>query len=391
MNGKADGKVGGRPRVLLAAGGTGGHLFPAEALANALKRLGIGVILATDRRAGSFAAGFPADEIVRIASATPSGGSPVQIVKAGLLLGVGFLQASRALRRARPAAVVGFGGYPTVPPLAAASMLRIPTLIHEQNGVMGRANRFLARRVSAVATGFPEVKGIPAGTSARVVHTGNPVRPAVLAAAQKLYPAALRGGKIRLLVFGGSQGARVMSDVVPAMIEHLPKDVLPQLVITQQAREEDVLRVMQGYSRSIGHAEVQPFFKDLPKRMAESHLVISRSGASTVAELAVIGRPSILVPLPGALDQDQAANAQVLAAAGAATVIPQAEFTPERLAREIVARFEDPARLQEAAAAAKSVGVADAAERLAALILHLAKIPLPEAPRPEEEEGPGTE
>jgi UDP-N-acetylglucosamine--N-acetylmuramyl-(pentapeptide) pyrophosphoryl-undecaprenol N-acetylglucosamine transferase len=366
----------GRPRVLLAAGGTGGHLFPAEALANALKRLGVEVALATDRRAGALAGSFPADEVIEIASATPSGRSPPQIAKAALLLGYGFLQASRALRRRRPAAVVGFGGYPTVPPVMAAAMLRIPTIIHEQNGVMGRANRFLAGRVSAIATGFGEVGGIPA-TSARVVHTGNPVRPAVIAAAETPFPAALHGGKLRLLVFGGSQGARVMSDIVPAAIERLPKEALPRLVVTHQAREEDALRVMTAYARSVGHAEVQPFFKDLPKRIAESHLVIARSGASTVAELAVIGRPAILVPLPGALDQDQAANARSLADIGAATVIPQAEFTPERLAAEIMARIENPDLLTRAADAAKSAGIADAAERLAALVLHAARIPLP--------------
>jgi UDP-N-acetylglucosamine--N-acetylmuramyl-(pentapeptide) pyrophosphoryl-undecaprenol N-acetylglucosamine transferase len=366
-----------RPLVLLSAGGTGGHLFPAEALANALKRLDLRVALATDHRAGALAGSFPADEVVQVAAATPSGGSPLQMARAAFVLGLGFLQASRALRRLRPTAVVGFGGYPTVPPVAAASFLRISTVIHEQNGVMGRANRFLAKRVSAIATGFPEVKGIPEGTSARIVHTGNPVRPAVLAAAQMPYPAALKGGKLRLLIFGGSQGARIMSDIVPAAIERLPKEVLAQLVVTQQAREEDLLRVMTSYAPSIGHAEVQPFFKDLPKRMAEAHLVISRSGASTVAELAAIGRPSILIPLPGALDQDQAANAQFLVKIGAASVIPQTEFTPERLAGEIMARIEDPARLTAAAKAAKSAGLSDAAERLAAFVLHLARIPLP--------------
>jgi UDP-N-acetylglucosamine--N-acetylmuramyl-(pentapeptide) pyrophosphoryl-undecaprenol N-acetylglucosamine transferase len=373
----------GRPLVLLSAGGTGGHLFPAEALANALKRLGLRVALATDHRAGALAGSFPADEVVQVAAATPSGGSPLQMAKAALVLGLGFLQASRALRRLKPAAVVGFGGYPTVPPLAAAALLRIPTVIHEQNGVMGRANRFLAKRVSAIATGFAQVKGIPEGASARIVHTGNPVRPAVLAAAQMPYPAALRGGKLRLLVFGGSQGARIMSDIVPAAIERLPKEMLAQLVVTQQAREEDVLRVMKSYARSIGQAEVQPFFKDLPKRMAESHLIISRSGASTVAELAAIGRPSILVPLPGALDQDQAANAQSLAEIGAASVIPQAEFTPERLASEIMTRIGDPARLTAAAKATKNAGLSDSAERLAALVLHLAHIPVPEEKSPE--------
>ncbi|HZY21042.1 MAG TPA: glycosyltransferase, partial [Beijerinckiaceae bacterium] len=176
-----------RPRVLLCAGGTGGHLFPAEALAGALERLDIEVALATDRRAGVLAGSFRAEEVIEIASATPSGGSPLGMAKAALFLGFGFLQASRRLRRRRPAAVVGFGGYPTVPPVMAAAMLRIPTVIHEQNGVMGRANRFLAGRVAAIATGFPEVKGIPA-TPARVVHTGNPVRPAVLAAARTPFP-----------------------------------------------------------------------------------------------------------------------------------------------------------------------------------------------------------
>jgi UDP-N-acetylglucosamine--N-acetylmuramyl-(pentapeptide) pyrophosphoryl-undecaprenol N-acetylglucosamine transferase len=361
------------PLVLLSAGGTGGHLFPAEALANVLKRLDMRVALATDHRAGALAGSFPADEIVQVASATPSGRSAAQMAKAAVVLGYGFLQATRELRRLRPAAVVGFGGYPTVPPIAAAAVLRIPTIIHEQNGVMGRANRFLARRVSTIATGFAEVTGIPSGVSARVVHTGNPVRPAVLAAAQTPYPAVLQEGKLRLLVFGGSQGARIMSEIVPAAIERLPRELSAQLVVAHQAREEDVLRVVENYARSVGEAEVQPFFKDLPRRMAESHLVISRSGASTVAELAVIGRPSILVPLPGALDQDQAANAQSLAKIGAASLIPQAEFTPERLAAEIKARIEYPARLAAAAAAAKSAGRSDAADRLAALVAELAR------------------
>jgi UDP-N-acetylglucosamine--N-acetylmuramyl-(pentapeptide) pyrophosphoryl-undecaprenol N-acetylglucosamine transferase len=367
----------GSHRILVSAGGTGGHLFPAEAFANALKRIGVGVVLATDHRVGSLADAFPAEEVVEIAAATPSGGSPARMARAALVLAAGLVQALAALRRLKPAAVVGFGGYPTVPPILAASLLRIPTVLHEQNGVMGRANRFLAKRVSAIATGFPEVGGIPAGAAAQIVHTGNPIRPAVLAAAETPYPEALRGGKLRLLVFGGSQGARVMSDIVPAAVERLPKEVRPLLVVTQQAREEDMLRVMQAYSRTIGQAEVQPFFKDLPRRIAASHLVISRSGASTVAELAAIGRPSILVPLPGALDQDQAANAQSLGAIGAATVIPQAEFTPERLASEILARVEDPSLLTQAAAAAKAAGRSDAAERLAALVLHLARIPIP--------------
>lgn len=361
-----------KPLVLIAAGGTGGHLFPAESLATALQRLDARVALASDTRVGNIAGSFPADEVVQISSATPSGRSPAQMANAAVVLGLGIIQALRAVRRLRPDAVVGFGGYPTVPPVLAASLLRVSTVIHEQNGVMGRANRFLAPRVSMIATGFQHVKGIPAKASARLVHTGNPVRPAVIEAAKTPYPLVAEGGTLRLLVFGGSQGARIMSEIVPAAIERLPKDLLPNLHVTQQARDEDVQRVRAQYAQAGVAAEVEAFFKDLPRRMADAHLVISRSGASTVAELAAIGRPSILVPLPGALDQDQAANAESLAEIGAATVMAQDSFTPERLAGEILARLRDPQGLTRAAAAAKSAGVTDAAERLAAEVLRLA-------------------
>ncbi|HEX2509797.1 MAG TPA: UDP-N-acetylglucosamine--N-acetylmuramyl-(pentapeptide) pyrophosphoryl-undecaprenol N-acetylglucosamine transferase, partial [Microvirga sp.] len=298
-----------------------------------------------------------------------SGRSPLRMASAGIMLGLGVAKAVPAIRRMKPGAVVGFGGYPTVPPVMAAALLGVPAIIHEQNGVMGRANRLLARWASMIATGFPTVTGIPAGARGRIVHTGNPVRPAVLEASEIGYPPVLKGGKMRLLVFGGSQGARVMSDVVPNAIERLPKELYPQLVIAQQAREEDLLRVRAHYSRLLVRVEVQPFFRDMPRRMADAHLVIARSGASTVAELAVIGRPSILVPLPGALDQDQAANARVLAEIDAALVMPQTEFTPERLAAAIRGFFDDPDRLARAAAAAKGASITDAAERLAQAVL----------------------
>ncbi len=360
------------PLILLSAGGTGGHLFPAEALANALRAAGARVVLATDKRVGAIAGSFPADEVIEIPSGTPSGRSLPRKAAATFMLALGVAKAAPAVKRLKPAAVVGFGGYPTVPPVLAAAFLGVPTVIHEQNGVMGRANRFLARWASMIATGFPEVKGIPPNARGRMVQTGNPVRPAVLDAAEIGYPPLLQGGKIRLLVFGGSQGARVMSDVVPAAIELLPKDVYPQLIITQQARDEDVLRVRSHYSRLLVHVEVQPFFKDMPRRMADAHLVIARSGASTVAELAVIGRPSILVPLPGALDQDQAANAAMLADIDAALVMPQSEFTPAHLATAIRGFIEDPERLTRAASAAKSASITDAAERLAQAVLQQA-------------------
>jgi len=359
------------PLILLSAGGTGGHLFPAEALAGALKAVGLRVVLATDKRAAALSGSFPADEVIEIPSATPFGRSLPKLALAGWDLGRGVLRAMPAIQRLKPAAVVGFGGYPTVPPVLAAALLRVPTLIHEQNGVMGRANRLLARWASMVATGFPTVKGIPETARGAVVHTGNPIRPAVREAASIVYQPIEYGGAMRILVFGGSQGARVMSDVVPAAIEKLPPDYRARLSITHQAREEDLERVRTQYSRLVDTFDAQPFFKDLPKRMAEAHLVVARSGASTVAELSVIGRPAVLVPLPGALDQDQAANAQVLADAGGAVVIPQGQFTPDRLAAEIKACFDDSERLPRAAAAAKSAGTTDAAERLAQAVLQL--------------------
>ncbi|MGO4571157.1 undecaprenyldiphospho-muramoylpentapeptide beta-N-acetylglucosaminyltransferase [Microvirga sp. 2TAF3] len=359
------------PLILLTAGGTGGHLFPAEALANALKASGARVALATDKRANAYAGSFPADEIVEIPSATPSGRSIPQMAKAALLLARGALKAIPAIRRMKPAVVVGFGGYPTVPPVIAASLLGVPTVIHEANGIMGRANRLLARRASVIATGFPAIKGIPAGVPGRSVHTGNPIRPSVLEASKAGYPALLADGKLRLLVVGGSQGARVMSDIVPPAIELLPPELRSRIVVCQQARGEDLERVRAHYSRLGVSFEAEPFFKDLPQRMAQSHLVISRSGASTVAELAVIGRPSILIPLPGAIDQDQAANAKTLGDIGAAIVLPQVQFTPERLAQEVRSFLEEPDRLTLAAAAAHSASITDAAERLAQVVLQL--------------------
>jgi UDP-N-acetylglucosamine--N-acetylmuramyl-(pentapeptide) pyrophosphoryl-undecaprenol N-acetylglucosamine transferase len=304
------------PLVLLAAGGTGGHLFPAEALAVALGRLGVRVALATDARVGEIARTFPAERVVEVASGTPSGRSPLQRVVAFGRLGRGFLAASRHLRTIRPACVVGFGGYPTVPPLFAASTFGIPTLIHEQNGVIGRANRFLMRRATAIATGFKEVRGIPGDLSRKVYHTGNPIRPAVVEAASTAYAEPLPGGELRLLCFGGSQGARVMSEIVPVALASLDPARRARIRLVQQARPEDLAAVRAAYAAAGIAAEIEPFFKDLPARIAAAHLVIARSGASTVAELAAIGRPAILVPLPGALDQDQAANARTLETIG---------------------------------------------------------------------------
>jgi UDP-N-acetylglucosamine--N-acetylmuramyl-(pentapeptide) pyrophosphoryl-undecaprenol N-acetylglucosamine transferase len=356
--------------VLLAAGGTGGHLFPAEALAEALGRRGIAVDLATDERAERYGKAFPARHIHLIASATVRGRDPLSLARTAAMLGIGTLQAWRLMARVAPAAVVGFGGYPTVPPVLAATLRKIPTVIHEQNAVMGRANRLLAPRVTTIATGFAGVLAATPALAAKATRTGNPVRPAVVAAAATPYAGPDAIGTLRLLVFGGSQGARIMADIVPAAVERLGRDLKARLAVVQQAREEDIARVKDIYARARVTAEVAPFFADLPVRMAASHLVVARSGASTVAELAAIGRPAILVPLPHALDQDQSANAGVLAQAGAAMRLPQAEFTPERLAAEIATLASAPQKLVAMAAAARSQGAVDAAERLADLVIN---------------------
>lgn len=362
--------------ILLCAGGTGGHLFPAESLAHALRERGMRVALATDARVDAITGTFPASEIVAIASATPSGGSPLKRAGALLTLGRGFGVAARQIRRIDPAAIVGFGGYPTVPPVLAGQMLRVPTILHEQNAVMGRANAFLARGARAIATGFEDVRGVPGKAAAPRIHTGNPLRPAVLAAAGTPYPPLGPSDGLHLLVFGGSQGARVMGEVVPKAIAALPADLRARLHLVQQVRAEDLTEVQNLYlGLGLAGLETAPFFKDLPARMARSHLVIGRSGASTVSELALMGRPAILVPLPGALDQDQAANAATLAGIGAALAIPQGAFTVDRLTAELLDLFTAPAKLTTAAAAAKSAGIHDAAERLADVVIETAARP----------------
>jgi UDP-N-acetylglucosamine--N-acetylmuramyl-(pentapeptide) pyrophosphoryl-undecaprenol N-acetylglucosamine transferase len=359
------------PLVLLVAGGTGGHLFPAEALADALMRRGALVDLATDERALQYGDRFPARSVHTIPSDTLRSRSARDMARFGWRTARGLLASARLMRRLRPAAVVGFGGYPTVPPLIAAGLLGYPTLIHEQNVVMGRANRLLARRASLVATGFAELQGAPK-LRRPFVHVGNPVRPAVLAQAGAVYRPPMLDGPLRLLVFGGSQGARVMSDVVPPAIARLGQSLRDRLDIVQQARGEDLSRVREAYAAAGVAAEIAPFINDLPARMAAAHLVVCRSGASTVAELAVVGRPAVLVPYAASLDQDQLANARVLGKAGGAVVVTEDRFDPEALARFLAERFADAPSLARMAAAAARIGIADAADRLADLVLDLA-------------------
>jgi UDP-N-acetylglucosamine--N-acetylmuramyl-(pentapeptide) pyrophosphoryl-undecaprenol N-acetylglucosamine transferase len=359
-----------RSPVLVAAGGTGGHLFPAEALAAALGKRSIPVHLVTDHRATRYSGAFVEDTIHVVSSATLRGSNLFALARTLGALGVGYIQARSLIAWLKPAAVIGFGGYPTVPPVLVAAWSGVPSLIHDSNAVIGRANKFLAPRVNAIATSFPNVFSKNPDLAAKATLTGNPVRPAVVAAAAIPFP--LLADPLRLLVFGGSQGARVMADVVPAAIGLLEPALRARLSIVQQARDEDLARVRDVYAKLSVAAEVAPFFADLPARIAASHLIVSRSGASTVAELAAIGRPSILVPLPGAIDQDQFANAGVLELAGGAIRLVQDVFTPRRLATELATLAANPESLAKMAASAHSMARLDAADRLAELVLKVA-------------------
>ena len=353
--------------ILLSAGGTGGHLFPAEALAHELVARGFVVHLATDERAGRYAERFPVESIHVVPSATFGSKNPLHVASSLLTLWRGFRIASQVVRSLRPSVVVGFGGYPTVPPMMAASRAGRPTLIHEQNAVMGRANKFLAPRVTRIAAGIPQDHADKA-YAGKITVTGNPVRPAVLEAASFPYRPSDSAGRFRLVVFGGSQGAQFFADVMPETIQALPAELRQRLHVTQQARPEQEERVRAFYAAEGIEAEVSPFFTDMSKRIGRAQLVVSRSGASTVSEIAVIGRPAILVPYPYALDHDQAANAALIEAAGGAMVVPQSELSPERLGRLIADLAADPDRAAGMAAAARSTGIPDASRLLADVV-----------------------
>jgi len=355
--------------VLLCAGGTGGHLFPAEAVAHEMKARGFAVHLAADDRVERFAGQFPAEAIHPIKSATLSSRNPAKILRAGLQLLQGYQQSRKLLAQLDPAIVAGFGGYPTVPPVLAATRMKIPTLVHEANAVLGRANRFLGPRVSKVAIGFGNTNRVG---DIDVTVTGNPVRPAVLDAAAKDYIPCNSTGKFNLLVFGGSQGAAYFSETVPKACSSLPKELIGRLNIIQQARSEDREQVREAYNAFGVAAEVETFFTDMPEKIAAAHLVVSRAGASTVSELAVVGRPAILVPYPHALDHDQANNAATVAAEGGAVIFKQSALTAEVLADELAKAINEPKRLALAAKNAKKAGKPEAASTLADMLEALA-------------------
>lgn len=359
--------------IVIAAGGTGGHVFPAQALAHSLAARGRTLAFVTDQRGGAFGDGWPPAEVFTLRSGAVAGRGPIARLKGLLDVMRGTRQAQRLFSRLKPAAVVGFGGYPSVPPILAGTRLGQPTLIHEANAVLGRANRLLAPRATAVATALPRADGLKPSLQAKVTVTGNPVRQAAVDAREVAYPEPTPGGAFRLVVFGGSQGATVFSRVVPDALAALSEADRMRLKVIQQCRMEDYAAVRDIYERSGIHAELASFFGDMPARIAAAHLVIARAGASTVAELAVIGRPAILVPYPHATDDHQTVNAHALAAVGGGWPMAETSFTPEAVTAMVGELMAAPGRLAEVAAAARALGRPDAAERLADIVERIAR------------------
>lgn len=355
----------GAATYVLTAGGTGGHLYPAQALADELLARGHRLILMTDRRGRAWSDRFSGAEIVEIPAASPSGSL---FSRAGALwhLMRGALKAMGHLRRLRPAAVVGFGGYASFPALWAASRLKLPIVLHEQNAHLGKVNRVFAERATAVALSFADTSAVPLGAQAHL--TGNPVRQAVLNVRDSIYADPGHDGPIRLLIFGGSQGASIFADVLPEAVGRLPEKLRSRVEVVQQARPEDQDRVRTTYAKLGIQADTAPFFDDMDRRLAAAHLVVARAGASTVSELAIAGRPSVLVPYPFAADDHQSANAAALTSAGAAWAVPNDRFDVATCARTLEALLEDPAALRKMGAAAYALGRPDAAGRLAGLV-----------------------
>ncbi len=355
--------------VLIAAGGTGGHMFPAQALAEAMVAKGWRVKLSTDARGARYAGGFPATvPVVVLSSATFARGGVLAKLAVPFRIAGGVVSALWSMLRDRPAVVVGFGGYPSIPALTAAWVLRAPRMIHEQNGVLGRVNQLFARRVDKVACGtWPTA--LPEGVAGE--HTGNPVRAAVLERAGAGYIAP-GDYPMELLVIGGSQGARVLSQVVPAAVAALPEAILRHLRVAHQARPEDLEAVVAAYAAAGVRAEVEPFFTDIPRRLSEAQLVVSRAGASSVADISVIGRPAILIPFAAATGDHQTANARGLVEAGAAVVMAEGGLDAGALSTQMAAVLGDPAHAEAMARAALAQGRPDATDRLVALVEALA-------------------
>jgi UDP-N-acetylglucosamine--N-acetylmuramyl-(pentapeptide) pyrophosphoryl-undecaprenol N-acetylglucosamine transferase len=359
------------PFIILAAGGTGGHIFPAEALARELLGRGYRVALITDQRGAAFGDDLPVAVYRTRASALGKG--VIGKVRSIMEMGIGVLQARRKLRQLRPSVVVGFGGYPSVPTLYAAAQLGIPLALHEQNAVLGRANRALMEKARLIATSFPQVAGLKASPHTQLIYTGNPVRPAFTAFRATPYTPLGDDGPMRLFIMGGSLGARVFSSVVPKALALMPQPLRRRIVISQQCRVEDIESARASFAAAGIDAELATFFHDVPERIAHAHLIICRSGGSTVAELTVVGRPAILVPYPHGHANEQKANAEAVAEAGGAWLIPEQAFTAEALAVRLESLMALPSTLTKTAAAARAWGKVTAADSLADGVAKLAK------------------
>ena len=356
-----------RRLIALAAGGTGGHLFPAQALAEELRRRDKKILLVTDKRGERFTEHFPCDEKVLISAASSVVGGPIAAGLAGLSIIGGTWTASREFRALNIQAAIGFGGYPSLPAMIAARMLRIPYGLHEQNGVLGRTNRVLSGGAKFIAHAFPVIEKVPVKSRRKLEEIGNPLRDAVNNFAHSPFNVQKLDGEVRVLVFGGSQGATILSSIVPAAIAKIQPELRRRLRIVQQAREKEIEKVQSIYKAAGVAAEVAPFFKDLPGRIASSHLIVSRAGASTVTEIATIGRPSILVPLGIAMDDHQAGNARVLSDVGASILLPESDFTIDRLSNELQKLFLDQAKLAKMASLTRDRVKLNAGARLAEL------------------------
>ena len=352
-------------RIVLAAGGTGGHLFPASALAEELKTQGHEVMLATDKRGMAYQNNLTAMPIYRVPAATVYGGGLFALPARILTLLWSVVSSLMLMLRLRPAIIIGFGGYPSFGPVMAGLLMRKPVLVHEQNAVLGRANRLAVKLGASLATSFPNTAGVPARAAARMRKTGNPLRADVLSTAQISYRSPMRSQAFDLLVFGGSQGARIFSTVVPEAIALLPEDKRQNLRLVQQVSKDHMAGVLNSYGELKVSSEIREFFDDMPRRLRHAHLVICRGGASTISEISALGVPSIIVPLPGSLDQDQANNARDLATAGAAELILQKQFNAESLAAILNKWLDDKACFETMSTNARRLAEPEATVRLA--------------------------
>lgn len=361
-----------KTKIMLAAGGTGGHIFPAESLAQVLIDNGHEVVFISDKRYRKYSHTPSHLEVKKIAAAPLSGGLLAKL-KAVVSIFLGIAKAISIIKNEKPDVVVGFGGYPSFPTMIAAIITKHKTVIHEQNAVLGKVNRIVAPYVDVIATSFEKTSGIKEGDKKKVVMTGNPIRPAIIKLKEFDYPEIKKGDGLHILVIGGSQGANIFSQVVPNAILSLPDKIKSYIRVDQQCRQEDIIKVRELYEKDSVNVELATFFEDMPARLAAAHLVISRSGASSISELTVAGKPSILVPYMYAADDHQTANAKAIEKAGAAVLVSQENFTSEVLKEKLEELIKNPSKLSDMSVRAKAVAKDKAVDDLVRLVLGVIK------------------